>query len=46
MIFPQEIKQKDLNDMKLAGHDVQSLVESNTYQGLKAKVKLTEWKKV
>jgi hypothetical protein len=46
VIFPQEIKQKDLNDMKLAGHDVQSLVESNTYQGLKAKVKLTEWKKV
>ena len=46
VIFPPEIKQKDLNDMKLAGHDVQSLVESNTYQGLKAKVKLTEWKKV
>ena len=32
--------------MHLAGHDVQSLVELNTYQGLEAKVKLTEWKKV
>ena len=32
--------------MTLAGHDVQSLVELNTYQGLEAQVKLTEWKKV
>ena len=46
VIFPQHIQQKDLNDMHLAGHDVQSLVELNTYQGLEAKVKLTEWKKV
>ena len=46
VIWPNEIKQKDINDMHLAGHSVQSLVESNTYQGLQAKVKLTEWKKV
>ena len=46
VIFPQNILQKDLNDMVLAGHDVQSLVELNTYQGLEAQVKLTEWKKV
>ena len=46
VIFPNHVKEKDINDMVLAGHDVQSLVESNTYQGLKAKVKLTEWKKV
>ena len=46
VIWPNNILQKDINDMVLAGHDVQSLVESNTYQGLKAKVKLTEWKKV
>ena len=32
--------------MVLAGHDVQSLVESNTYQGLEAKLKLNDWKKV
>ncbi len=46
VIFPQHIQQKDINDMHLAGHDVQSLVELNTYQGLEAKVKITEWKKV
>jgi hypothetical protein len=46
VIFPKSIKEKDLNDMVLAGHDVQSMVESNTYSGLEAKLKLNEWKKV
>jgi len=46
VIFPKSIKEKDLNDMALAGHDVQSLVESNTYSGLEATLKLNEWKRV
>lgn len=46
VIFPKEIKEKDLNDMVLSGHNVQNLVECNTYQGLKATLKLNEWKKV
>jgi hypothetical protein len=46
VIFPSGIQQKDLNDMVLAGHNVQTLVESNTYQGLQAKLKLSQWKKV
>lgn len=46
VIFPNTIEQKDLNEMALAGHDVQSVVECNTYQGLEAKLKLNEWKKV
>jgi len=46
VIFPKSIKEKDLNDMTLAGHEVQNLVESNTYSGLEAKLKLNEWKKV
>ena len=46
VIFPSNIIEKDINDMYLAGHDVQSLVDSNVYQGLEAHVKLTEWKKV
>ena len=46
VIFPSHVNQKDLNDMTLAGHDVQSMVESNTYQGLQATLKLTSWKKV
>jgi hypothetical protein len=46
VIFPKSIKEKDLNDMTLAGHEVQNLVKSNTYSGLEAKLKLNEWKKV
>lgn len=46
VIFPAQIKQKDINDMVLAGHDVQDVVESNIYGGLEAKVKLNDWKKV
>ena len=46
VIWPNNIHEKDINDMVLAGHDVQSLVESNVYQGLEAKLKLNHWKKV
>ncbi len=46
VIFPKNIVEKDINDMVMAGHNVQSMVELNTYQGLEAKLKLSEWKKV
>ncbi len=46
VIFPSNIRQKDLNDMALAGLDVQDLVESNTYKGLEAQLKLQSWKRV
>jgi hypothetical protein len=46
VIWPRGIEQKDINDMVLAGHDVMSVLESNTYSGLEAKVKFTNWKKV
>ncbi len=46
VIWPTNIVEKDINDMVLAGLDVQTVVECNTYQGLEALVKLKEWKKV
>jgi len=46
VIWPDGIEEKDINDMVLAGHNPASLVESNTYQGLQAKLKLSHWKKV
>ena len=46
VIWPSTVKEKDLNLMVLAGHDVQSMVESNTYQGLEAQLKFNAWKKV
>ena len=45
VIWPQNIKEKDINDMYLAGHEVQGIIESNTYQGLTATLKLNDWRK-
>ena len=46
VIWPSHIHEKDINDMVLSGHDVQSLVENNVYDGLEANLKFTTWKKV
>ena len=46
VIWPSNILEKDINDMVLAGHDVKTMIESNTYNGIQAKVKLSEWKRV
>lgn len=46
VIWPSQIKEKDINDMVLAGHEVKSVVECNTYKGLEAKLKFTDWKLV
>ena len=45
VIWPSDIKQKDINDMVLDGLSVQTMVQSNTYNGLSAKLKFNEWKK-
>ncbi len=46
VIWPNNIQQKDINDMSLGGHDVQKMVESNVYQKLEAKLKFNNWKRV
>ena len=46
VIWPSSILEKDINDMVMSGLDVQSVIESNTYQGLEAKLKFTTWKKI
>ncbi len=46
VIWPESIREKDINLMVLAGQNVQDVVESNTYSGLEAKLKYTIWKKV
>ena len=45
VIWPSNIKEKDINDMFLAGHPVGELVKSNTYEGLTATLKFNDWKK-
>ena len=46
VIWPSNIHEKDINDMVLSGHNVNSIVESNTYSSLQAKIKFNNWKKV
>ena len=46
VIWPKNVSEKDINDMVLAGHDVQSIVESNVYEGLEAKLKFNTWKRI
>ena len=46
VIWPNDISEKDINDMILTGHNVQHVIESNTYHGLEANLKFNNWKKV
>ena len=46
VIWPTSIEEKDVNDMILGGHDVMNVLKSNTYSGLKAKIKFNNWKKI
>ena len=44
VIWPSTVKQKDLNDMVNAGVNVKSVIQSNVYRGLEAKLQLSNWK--
>jgi hypothetical protein len=46
IIWPDEIVEKDINDMILSGHNIMSILKLNTYSNLEAKVKFNNWKKV
>ena len=46
VIWPSSIVEKDVNDMINSGQDVSKVIESNTYSGLKAKIKFNNWKKI
>ena len=46
VIWPKNLIQKDINDMVLAGMNPYAIIKSNTYQGLEAQIKFTDWKKV
>lgn len=45
VIWPSSIIEKDINDMHLAGHNVNKLVKENTYNGLQATLKFNSWRK-
>ena len=47
VIWPNNIKEKDINDMVLAGDaNIMQTITNNTYTGLTAKLKLSSWKQI
>lgn len=46
VIWPSDISDKDINDMVMTGLDVLSVIKSNVYSGLEAKLKFNSWKKI
>ena len=46
VIWPDSIDDKDINDMVMSGLDVESVIKSNTYSGLEAKLKFNTWKRI
>lgn len=45
VIWPQNIEEKDINDMVTAGRNVKSIIKENTFHGLTAKAKFIAWKR-
>jgi len=49
VVFPENILEKDINDMVLAGRtpdEIQDIITKHTYNGLMAMTRLSEWRKV
>ena len=46
VIWTNNINEKDINDMILAGHDVMNVLQSNTYSGLTAQLQFNTWKRI
>ena len=46
VVWPTSIEHKDINDMVLGGQNIMNVLESNTYSGLKAKIKFNNWKRI
>lgn len=48
-IWPSNIKEKDINDWIMTGatsSEIQSIIDTNTFEGLRAKLEFERWKKV
>ena len=48
-IWPETIQQKDINDMVLAGNSpavIQHIIDTNTFDGLIATMKMNQWNKI
>lgn len=48
-VWPREVKQKDVNEMVRAGKsgsDIQKIIDTHTYTGLQANIKISQWRRV
>lgn len=45
VIWPKDLQEKDINDMVLAGYDVLSIIQQNTFSDLKAMLNFNLWRK-
>ena len=48
VIWPKSVVQKDINDMILSGltkEEIEKIIKENTFSGVEAKLKFTEWRK-
>ena len=46
VLWPDNIKEKDINDMILADITVEDIIKNNTYQGAAAQLRFAEWRKI
>jgi len=45
VVYDRNVRQKDINDMVLAGIDVNDMIKRRTFFGLRARVEFTKWKR-
>jgi len=46
VIWPEQLTNNDVNDMIVAGHDPQKIIDNNIYKGLEGELHLKSWRKV
>ena len=46
VVWPQNLVEKDINDMVLSGKNIDKLLKDNVFSGLEAKMKFVAWKRV
>lgn len=46
VIWPSTISQKDINEMHCDKIDYKSIIENNTFSGIKLKLRLAQWRKI
>jgi len=46
VVWPKNIEEKDINDMVIAGREVQKIIHMNTFSGLSLKLAISQWSKI